>query len=126
MDLAQKANRVKKHLQAAVAKPESTSIRHAIDSFDAFVDGGERRVDLGEVNGRVFVNNVSLGLYAEAVQQEGYRDAKIRTVLDTVPTVLGPEATSIDECHNRRRDSGGSRLGGGEGRVVRCADGLQL
>ena len=39
MDLAQKASRVKKHLQAAVAKPESTSIRHAIDSFDAFVDG---------------------------------------------------------------------------------------
>ena len=39
MDLAQKANRVKKHLQAAVAKPESTSIRHAMESFDAFVDG---------------------------------------------------------------------------------------
>ncbi|HEX2540000.1 MAG TPA: hypothetical protein VHM00_02845 [Caldimonas sp.] len=39
MDLAQKASRVKKHLQAAVAKPESTSIRHAVESFDAFVDG---------------------------------------------------------------------------------------
>jgi hypothetical protein len=39
MDLAQKASRVKKHLQAAVAKPESTSIRHALDSFEAFVDG---------------------------------------------------------------------------------------
>ena len=38
----------------------------------------------------MFVNNVSLGLYAEAVQQQGYRDAKIRTVLDTVPDVLGP------------------------------------
>ena len=29
-------------------------------ALDAFVDGGERRVDLAEVNGRVFVNNVSL------------------------------------------------------------------
>jgi len=38
-----------------------------------------------EVNGRVFVNNVSLGLYAEAVQRSGYRNAKIRTVLDTIP-----------------------------------------
>lgn len=56
-----------------------------VGALDAFVDGGERRVDLAEVNGRVFVNNVSLGLYAEAVQRSGYRDAKIRTVLDTIP-----------------------------------------
>ena len=39
MDLSQKANRVKRDLQAAVAKPDSNSVRHAIDSFDAFVDG---------------------------------------------------------------------------------------
>ena len=53
-------------------------------------------VDLAEVNGRVFVNNVSLGLYAEAVQHEGYRDAKIRTLLDTVPDALGPDGTPLD------------------------------
>ena len=62
-----------------------------VGALDAFVDGGERRVDLAEVNGRVFVNNVSLGLYADAVQREGYRDAKLRTLLDTVPDVLGPD-----------------------------------
>ena len=39
MDLAQKANRVKRELQAATHKPEDTSIRHAIEAFDAFVDG---------------------------------------------------------------------------------------
>ncbi len=61
-----------------------------VGALDAFVDGGERIVDLAEVNGRVFVNNVSLGLYAEAVQREGYRDAKLRTLLDTVPDMLGP------------------------------------
>jgi hypothetical protein len=60
-----------------------------VGALEAFVDGGERRVDLAEVNGRVFVNNVSLGLYAEAVQRAGYRDAKIRTLLDTAPDVLG-------------------------------------
>ncbi|HEY1357389.1 MAG TPA: diacylglycerol kinase family protein [Thermoleophilaceae bacterium] len=60
-----------------------------VGALDAFVDGGRRLVDLAEVNGRVFVNNVSLGLYAEAVQREGYREAKIRTLLDTVPDVLG-------------------------------------
>ena len=42
-----------------------------VGALDAFVDGGERTVDLAEVNGRVFVNNVSLGLYAEAVQRRG-------------------------------------------------------
>ena len=67
-----------------------------VGALDAFVDGGERTVDLAEVNGRVFVNNVSLGLYAEAVQHEGYRDAKLRTLLDTVPDVLGPEGEGLD------------------------------
>ncbi len=55
-----------------------------VGALDSFVDGGERRVDLAEVNGRVFVNNVSLGLYAEAVQRKGYRDAKLKTILDTL------------------------------------------
>jgi diacylglycerol kinase family enzyme len=62
-----------------------------VGALDAFVNGGERRVDLAEVNGRVFVNNVSLGLYAEAVQRSGYRDSKIRTVLDTIPDFSGVE-----------------------------------
>ncbi len=61
-----------------------------VGALDAFVDGSERRVDLGEVNGRAFVNNVSLGVYGEAVQHAGYRAAKMRTLLETVPDVLGP------------------------------------
>ncbi|MFL5817260.1 MAG: diacylglycerol/lipid kinase family protein [Conexibacter sp.] len=67
-----------------------------VGALDAFVDGGERRVDLAEVNGRVFVNNVSLGLYAAAVQRTDYRDAKLRTLLDTVPDVLGPDGGGLD------------------------------
>ena len=63
-----------------------------VGALDAFVDGGERRVDLGCVNERIFVNNVSLGLYAESVQRDGYRDAKLRTILDTVPDVIGTDA----------------------------------
>jgi diacylglycerol kinase family enzyme len=61
-----------------------------VGALDAFVDGWEQTVDLAEVNGRVFVNNVSLGLYAQAVQSTGYRDAKLRTLLDTIPEVAGP------------------------------------
>ena len=67
-----------------------------VGALDAFVDGGERVVDLGEVNSRVFVNNVSLGLYAEAVRRPGYREAKLPTLLDTFPDVLGDEATPLD------------------------------
>jgi Diacylglycerol kinase catalytic domain len=63
-----------------------------VGALDALVEGGERVVDLGEVNGRPFVNNVSLGLYGEAVQHGTYRDAKVRTLLETAPDVLGPGA----------------------------------
>jgi diacylglycerol kinase family enzyme len=65
-----------------------------VGALDAFVEGGERLVDLAEVNGRVFVNNVSLGLYADAVQRPGYREAKLHTLLETVPDVLGPDAAA--------------------------------
>ena len=81
-----------------------------VGALDAFVDGTERRVDLAEVNGRVFVNNVSLGLYAEAVQREGYRDAKLRTILDTAPDVLrsgGDGAAGLDWTD----DAGGTHRG---------------
>jgi diacylglycerol kinase family enzyme len=44
----------------------------------------------------VFVNNVSLGLYAEAVQRAGYRAAKLRTLLDTVPDALGAGGSDLD------------------------------
>lgn len=69
-----------------------------VGALDAFVEAGERLVDLAEVNGQVFVNNVSLGIYAEAVQKDEYREAKIKTLLDTVPKVLGPdgEAPALD------------------------------
>jgi diacylglycerol kinase family enzyme len=67
-----------------------------VGALDAFVDGGQRTVDLAEVNGRVFVNNVSLGVYAEAVQRSEYRNAKLRTLLDTVPDALGPKGEGLD------------------------------
>lgn len=81
-----------------------------VGALDAFVNGGERRVDLAEVNGRTFVNNVSLGLYAEAVQREGYREAKLRTILDTAPDILGAGGSSATALRwagpdGTRRDS---------------------
>ncbi len=66
-----------------------------VGALDAFVNGGERVVDLAEVNGRVFVNNASLGVYAEAVQRDAYRGAKASTLLDTVPDAFGKDMSAV-------------------------------
>lgn len=67
-----------------------------VGALDAFTGGIPRTVDLATVNGRVFVNNASLGLYADIVASDAYRDAKLRTALDTLPDLLGPNADSLD------------------------------
>ena len=67
-----------------------------IGALEAFGAAVERRIDLGEVNGRVFVNNVSLGLYASIVRSPEYRDAKIDTTLSMLPSVLGPGSAPFD------------------------------
>jgi diacylglycerol kinase family enzyme len=59
-------------------------------ALDAFTDGVERRIDVAEVNGRMFLNNVSLGIYGDAVRRPEYRDAKVPTLLETAREVLGP------------------------------------
>jgi diacylglycerol kinase family enzyme len=66
--------------------------RDVAGALDAFNQGVERRIDMAEVNGRLFLNNVSLGIYGDAVQQSAYRDAKVRTLLETAQQVLGPGA----------------------------------
>ena len=67
--------------------------RHDIvGALDAFTDGVERRIDVAEVNGRIFLNNVSLGIYGDAVRRPGYRDDKVRVLLETAHKVLGPSA----------------------------------
>ncbi len=63
-----------------------------VGALDAFTDGVERWIDVAQVNGRLFLNNVSLGVYGDAVRQPGYRDAKVRTLLETADEVLGPGA----------------------------------
>ena len=81
-----------------VCVPAGTRNRSALDvgvdrhdligALDAFTDGVERRIDLAEANGRSFLNNVSLGIYGDAVGKSAYRDAKVRTVLETAGEVM--------------------------------------
>ena len=80
-----------------------------VGALDAFGDHGvERSIDVAEVNGRVFLNNLSLGIYGEAVQQTAYRDAKVRTLLETTAEVLGPsqaapEVRLVDDLGREHR-----------------------
>jgi diacylglycerol kinase family enzyme len=67
-----------------------------VGALNAFADGVERRVDLARVNGRVFVNNACMGLYAKIVQSKEYRDAKLKTAADMLPDLLGPKAEPFD------------------------------
>ena len=92
-----------RHDVAVVCIPSGTRNHFALDlgldrndvvgALDAFGQAVERRIDLAEVGGRVFVNNVSLGLYAKIVQSPEYRDAKRQTTAKLLPELLGPRAT---------------------------------
>ena len=62
----------------------------------AFRDGVERFIDYGTVGDRLFVNNVSLGVYATIVQQDGYRDAKRETTREMLPEMLSHQAEPFD------------------------------
>ncbi len=65
-------------------------------SLNAFRDAIERRIDYATVGDRLFVNNVSLGIYATIVQQEGYREAKSQTTKSLLPEMLGRTEKPFD------------------------------
>jgi diacylglycerol kinase family enzyme len=67
-----------------------------VGALEAFLDGEERRIDLARVNGRVFVNNACMGLYAKIVQSPAYREAKLKTAAELLPSLLGPHAKPFD------------------------------
>jgi diacylglycerol kinase family enzyme len=67
-----------------------------VGALDAFTEGIERRIDLARVNGRIFVNNASMGLYATIVQSQAYREAKLKTAAEMLPEILGPDAKPFD------------------------------
>ena len=68
-------------------------LRHdVVGALEAFTAGLERSIDIGEVDGVPFLDNVVLGFYGDAIRREGYRDARLRTLLDAARDALGPGA----------------------------------
>jgi len=62
----------------------------------AFREGVERFIDYGTVGDRLFVNTVSMGIYATIVQQDSYRGAKIKTSRELLPEMLSHRAEPFD------------------------------
>ncbi|HTY71201.1 MAG TPA: phosphatase PAP2 family protein [Actinomycetes bacterium] len=95
-----------RHAIPLVVVPTGTRNHFALDlgldpddpteALQAFVDGVDVTVDLGEVNGRGFVNNASAGIYGSIVQSPEYRDAKLRTSLEALPEMLDPRQPEPD------------------------------
>ena len=80
-------------------------------SVHAFRDAVERRIDYATVNDRFFVNNVSLGVYATLVQQDGYRDAKVETTKTMLPELLGKTERAVrSPVHDTGRHRGRRRV----------------
>ena len=64
--------------------------------LSAFTDGVIRNIDFARVGARLFVNNVSLGVYAEIVERDDYRDDKVATTAESLPELLGRRAEPFD------------------------------
>ena len=82
-------------------------LRHdVVGALAACTHALERRIDVAEVNDRVFLNNVSLGIYADAVRRPDYRGAKLRTLLETAQEVVGGQvpASGIQVTDDTGRD----------------------
>ena len=79
-----------------------------LGALDAFA-GEERRIDVGRVGDRLFLNNVSLGLYARLVHRREHhrrrRDAlaRLRAVLLTLRDRRRQQRFTIDGEHVRAR-----------------------
>ncbi len=71
------------------ARDLGLDLAQPLRALDAFAPGHhERRVDVGRINGRLFINNVSLGVYAEMLGDPGYRGDKLRVAQTKLQAVF--------------------------------------
>jgi diacylglycerol kinase family enzyme len=76
-----------------------------LSALEAFA-GSERRIDVGMVGDRMFMNNVSLGAYADLVADPRYRAGKLATAHAVLPASLRGERAllqvDLGEAERRR------------------------
>ncbi|SDM32768.1 diacylglycerol/lipid kinase family protein [Allokutzneria albata] len=71
------------------ARDLGLDIRNPGRALPALLEAESARVDLGVAGSRIFVNNVSFGIYAEALLEPRYREAKARTLVSLAPGYIG-------------------------------------
>jgi diacylglycerol kinase family enzyme len=66
-----------------------------LSALDAIRDGDELLIDYALAGDRPFLNNVSFGVYAEAVHRDEYRDAKEKTIANVVVEMAQNEESGV-------------------------------
>ena len=56
--------------------------KHPLQALEAAADGQEKSIDVGLVAGHIFLNNVSFGVYAQAIADPYYRSHRARSLAD--------------------------------------------
>ncbi len=64
--------------------------KQIVDALNCF-KGVEQKIDVGDINGRIFLNNASLGLYADVIDNKEYRDHKVATTRSTLQKLLAKQ-----------------------------------
>ena len=94
------------------ARDLGLDLARPLRALDAFAAGQhERRVDVGRINGRPFINNVSLGVYAEmlgdpgvqARQASAWRKSKLQALFSDPELRRALRITPPDEASTRER-----------------------
>ena len=70
------------------ARDLGLDLARPLRALDALYAGHERRVDVGRINGRTFINNVSIGVYAQMLGDPGYRQDKLRVAQTKLKAAL--------------------------------------
>jgi len=58
--------------------------------------GVERLVDTADINGRIFLNNASFGLYADIVDSPGYREHKVQASRNVLRSIVNGTKDTYD------------------------------
>jgi len=71
------------------ARDLGLDLAHPLHALEVFYSSHEeRRVDVGRINGRLFINNVSLGLYTQMLGDPSYRQDKLRVAQTKLQTAF--------------------------------------
>lgn len=69
--------------------------KQIVDSLAGFT-GVERKIDVGNINGRIFLNNASFGLYADIVDNPNYRENKVQVSRQVLQDIVAGKKKPYD------------------------------